>query len=191
MRCLRYVCMVLIRCFVCLLFATPLSACGLPSPSTFSIAAMHASDMSGGPLAAGSSSSNPVSLTVGVLALQGGFHEHADLLRLAAKNLEAYIKLDVTFVRLPKDLEPCDALVLPGGESTTITLLAKNNGLMEPLREFVKTKPVWGTCAGMICLSKSIYTGQEQTKAQQQQEGIGGVDVCVVRNQYGRQVSCI
>jgi pyridoxal 5'-phosphate synthase glutaminase subunit Pdx2 len=145
---------------------------------------MHSADLANGSL--GGSSSNPVSLTVGVLALQGGFHEHAELLHLAAKNLEAYLKLTVTFVRLPADLAPCDALVLPGGESTTITLLAKNNGLMEPLRDFVKKKPVWGTCAGMICLSKSIYR-ESETKAQQQ-EGIGGVDLCVVRNQYGRQV---
>lgn len=132
-------------------------------------------------------SAGSVALIVGVLALQGGFHEHADLLRTAAKNLEAHLTLHIVFVRLPHELAQCDALILPGGESTTISLLAKNNGLLGPLREFVKQKPVWGTCAGMILLSKSIY--REGEKQVQEQEGIGGVDICVVRNQYGRQVS--
>lgn len=130
----------------------------------------------------------PAKVTVGVLALQGGFHEHEELLRQAAKNIEAHVDLSTRFVRTPQDLESCDALVIPGGESTTITLLANKGGLMQPLRDFTKRNPVWGTCAGMICLAESIYS-EDGGENQKEQHSIGGVDVSVVRNQYGRQVS--
>lgn len=130
----------------------------------------------------------PAKVTVGVLALQGGFHEHEELLQRAAKNIEDHVQLSTRFVRTPQDLESCDALVIPGGESTTITLLANKGGLMQPLREFTKSKPTWGTCAGMICLSESIYQ-EDGGENQKEQHSIGGVDLTVVRNQYGRQVS--
>lgn len=81
-------------------------------------------------------------ITVGVLALQGAFSEHIQLLRLAAENLRASHGSDLHFtfveVRTPKELEACDALILPGGESTTISLVAARSGLLEPLRDFVK-----------------------------------------------------
>ena len=134
-----------------------------------------------------STSALPLQLTVGVLALQGGFHEHADLLRTAGRNLGSVLELRVVFVRTARELEGCDALIIPGGESTTIILLATNNGLVAPLRDFIAKKPVWGTCAGMILLSEGIYRESGDTKPKQ--EGLGGVDLCVVRNQYGRQVS--
>jgi 5'-phosphate synthase pdxT subunit len=131
----------------------------------------------------------PVKAKVGVLALQGGFHEHAELLLAAGKNIpNDLLDLSVQFVRTPQDLESCDALILPGGESTTITLLANKGGLMQPLRNFVASKPVWGTCAGMICLANSIYNEDGGVK-QKELHSIGGVDISVVRNQYGRQVS--
>lgn len=130
----------------------------------------------------------PVKVTVGVLALQGGFHEHEELLQLAAKNIEAHISLTTRFVRTPQDLESCDALIIPGGESTTITLLATKGGLMQPMRDFVESKPVWGTCAGMICLAESIYMEDGGENQKGQQHSFGGVDMNVVRNQYGRQV---
>jgi 5'-phosphate synthase pdxT subunit len=87
-------------------------------------------------------------------------------------------------VRTEAQLRQCDALVLPGGESTSISLVAERCGILEPLRDFVKIqrKPVWGTCAGLILLAesanKSKSTGQEL---------IGGLDVRVQRNYFGRQ----
>lgn len=127
------------------------------------------------------------SLTIGVLALQGAFIEHITLLRQAAPALTAEHGIHFTFieVRTPEQLERCDALILPGGESTAISLIAERCGLLEPLRNFVKwqRRPTWGTCAGLILLAeeanKSKATGQEL---------IGGLDVRVQRNYFGRQV---
>lgn len=79
---------------------------------------------------------------VGVLALQGAFSEHIQLLRKAAESLKARNVHDLEWrfieVRTPKELASCDALILPGGESTTMSLVAARSGLLEPLREFVK-----------------------------------------------------
>lgn len=86
-------------------------------------------------------------------------------------------------VKTPTELARCDALIIPGGESTTITLLAKLSGLLEPLRDFVKTKSVWGTCAGAILLSKEV-TGIKKGG----QEVLGGVDIKVGRNGWGSQM---
>jgi 5'-phosphate synthase pdxT subunit len=102
-------------------------------------------------------------LRIGVLALQGAFREHAHALR--------ELGAEVVEVRLPDDLEGLDGLVIPGGESTTITLLAGSFGLDDALREF--TKPVLGTCAGTIVLDRKHFDL---------------VDVEVDRNAYGRQV---
>ncbi|KAI0456397.1 PdxT/SNO family [Xylaria acuta] len=128
-------------------------------------------------------------VTVGVLALQGGFAEHLGLLRRAADRLsvgrEQRVLVNLTEVRTPEQLAICDALILPGGESTTLSLVAAQSGLLEPLREFVKVskKPVWGTCAGLILLC-------EQASATKRggQELIGGLDVKVHRNHFGRQL---
>ncbi|KAI0188271.1 pyridoxine, partial [Xylaria flabelliformis] len=128
-------------------------------------------------------------VTVGVLALQGGFAEHLALLRRAADRLSVGrtppVSVSLTEVRTPEQLAICDALVLPGGESTTLSLVAAQSGLLEPLREFVKVskKPVWGTCAGLILLC-------EQASATKRggQELIGGLDVKVHRNHFGRQL---
>ena len=80
--------------------------------------------------------------TVGVLALQGGFWEHISLLHKAAAHLQAsgrwHEEFDFIEVRTPEDLVRCEALIIPGGESTTIALIAAQSGLLEPLREFVK-----------------------------------------------------
>ncbi|KAM0714801.1 hypothetical protein Q7P37_009265 [Cladosporium fusiforme] len=86
---------------------------------------------------------------------------------------------------LPTELSSCAALILPGGESTAISLIAERCGLLEPLRDFVKLqrKPVWGTCAGLILLAESA----NKSKASGQ-ELIGGLDVRVQRNYFGRQV---
>lgn len=82
-------------------------------------------------------------VTVGVLALQGAFSEHIQLLRKAAESLKRRsavkdLKWSFIEVRTPKELEACDALILPGGESTTMSLVAARSGLLEPLRDFVK-----------------------------------------------------
>ncbi|KAF2154950.1 glutamine amidotransferase subunit pdxT [Myriangium duriaei CBS 260.36] len=126
---------------------------------------------------------------IGVLALQGAFHEHILLLRqsatILASNPEyASTHLTVSEVRTAEQLQTCDALVLPGGESTTMSLVAARSNLLEPLRDFVKVKrkPVWGTCAGLILLAESA----NRTK-QTGQELIGGLDVRVNRNHFGRQ----
>ncbi|KAI5362299.1 Putative pyridoxal 5'-phosphate synthase subunit PdxT/SNO, class I glutamine amidotransferase [Septoria linicola] len=126
-------------------------------------------------------------ITVGVLALQGAFVEHITLLKQAAPALTSEYGVHFTFleVRTAEQLERCDALILPGGESTAISLIAERCGLLEPLRQFVKLqrRPTWGTCAGLILLAeeanKSKATGQEL---------IGGLDVRVHRNYFGRQV---
>lgn len=123
-------------------------------------------------------------LTVGVLALQGAFVEHITLLQHAGA---AYQDVEFEFVevRTPEELGRCCALILPGGESTSISLIAERTGLLQPLRQFVKVerKPVWGTCAGLILLAESA----DKTKSTGQ-ELIGGLDVRVHRNYFGRQV---
>jgi len=117
------------------------------------------------------------SLTVGVLALQGDFLEHINMLRrLGATGVE---------VRLAEDLAGLDGLIIPGGESTTIGKLATQFGLVEPLQAFSKTKPVWGTCAGMIFLAKEIgATGSGGHVIPPQ---LAAMDIVVNRNAFGRQ----
>lgn len=131
-------------------------------------------------------------ITIGVLALQGAFSEHIQLLRRASCltiNPSAPLSSPQhTFrfveVRAPAQLATCDALIIPGGESTTMSLVASRSGLLEPLREFVKVwrRPVWGTCAGLILLAEQA----DRTK-KGGQELIGGLDVRVRRNHFGRQ----
>ena len=92
-------------------------------------------------------------MRVGVLALQGAFREHVELLRRLGH--------DAVEVRLPTDLDGLDALILPGGESTTMGKLMERFGLREPLRAFAASgRPVWGTCAGMILLARDV--GRQQ-----------------------------
>ena len=83
-----------------------------------------------------------LSVTVGVLALQGAFLEHIKLLEKAAAVLKSSTRQDVTWhfleVRNPEELARCNALIIPGGESTTMSLIAERSGLLEPLRDFVK-----------------------------------------------------
>ena len=102
-------------------------------------------------------------LRIGVLALQGAFREHAQVLRR--------LGAEVVAVRLPEELEGLDGLVIPGGESTTIARLAEEYGLDDAIRAFAE--PILGTCAGMIVLDR---------------EHLGVADLEVERNAYGRQV---
>jgi 5'-phosphate synthase pdxT subunit len=84
------------------------------------------------------SQSSPFAITVGVLALQGAFSEHIQLLREAAKPSADTVKWNFIEVRTPDELGQCDGLIIPGGESTAISLVAARSGMLEPLREFVK-----------------------------------------------------
>ncbi|MGW6138490.1 pyridoxal 5'-phosphate synthase glutaminase subunit PdxT [Streptomyces sp. NPDC055140] len=111
---------------------------------------------------------------VGVLALQGDVREH--LVGLATADAVARP------VRRPEELAEVDGIVLPGGESTTISKLAVLFGLMEPLRARVREgMPVYGTCAGMILLADKILDPRSG------QETVGGIDMIVRRNAFGRQ----
>ena len=111
-----------------------------------------------------------------MLALQGGFSEHIVSLRKCGG-------AEVCEVRTAEELSQVDALVIPGGESTTLGLIATRQGLVEPLRAFVAAKPTWGTCAGLIFLADSV-SSQMKTG----QTMIGGVAVNAERNAFGRQV---
>ncbi|OAQ68720.1 pyridoxine [Pochonia chlamydosporia 170] len=122
-------------------------------------------------------------ITIGVLALQGGFIEHINLVRKAAEQLRLHV--DAIEVRTAQELARCDGLIIPGGESTTISFVAAQSGLLEPLRDYVKVqkKPVWGTCAGLILLSNEANATKKGG-----QELIGGLGVRVHRNHFGRQI---
>ncbi|MEV6008478.1 pyridoxal 5'-phosphate synthase glutaminase subunit PdxT [Streptomyces sp. NPDC051976] len=112
--------------------------------------------------------------TIGVLALQGDVREH--LTALAAAGAAARP------VRRPEELAEIDGLVIPGGESTTISKLAVLFGLMEPLREAIGGGlPVYGTCAGLIMVADKILDPRSG------QETFGGIDMIVRRNAFGRQ----
>lgn len=111
---------------------------------------------------------------IGVLALQGDVREH--LIALAAADAVARP------VRRPEELDGLDGLVIPGGESTTMSKLAVAFGMLEPLRERVKAGlPVYGTCAGMIMVADKLLDGRED------QETLGGIEMIVRRNAFGRQ----
>ncbi|KAI0683328.1 SNO glutamine amidotransferase [Cytidiella melzeri] len=118
-------------------------------------------------------------VTVGILALQGAFAEH----QVMFQKLNVKRKVVIVLVRVPEDLEKCDALVIPGGESTTIALLARLAGLLEPMRQFLKKKPIWGTCAGAILLSQAVEGAKKGG-----QEVLAGISVKIARNGWGSQV---
>ncbi|MDH3892763.1 MAG: pyridoxal 5'-phosphate synthase glutaminase subunit PdxT [candidate division Zixibacteria bacterium] len=111
---------------------------------------------------------------IGVLALQGDFERHEHQLTLAGA--------EAVQVRLPSELEPLDGLIIPGGESTTMSYLIDRFAMRAPLVEFGRKRPVWGTCAGMIMLAAKIEDNQAGLKP------FGLLDIDVVRNGYGRQV---
>ena len=112
---------------------------------------------------------------VGVLALQGDVREHRAMLERAGAETLA--------VRRPEEVGRVDGIVIPGGESTTISKLARTFGVLDPLREALRSGlPGFGTCAGMIMLADHIEAGVAG------QETLGGLDVVVRRNAFGRQV---
>lgn len=109
---------------------------------------------------------------IGVLALQGAFIEHEQVLRR--------IGVETQQVRLPQQLEGLDGLIIPGGESTTIGRLAVEYKLIEPIRALANAgKPIWGTCAGMIFMAHEVGRDQPLLRL---------MDIKVARNAFGRQV---
>jgi 5'-phosphate synthase pdxT subunit len=113
---------------------------------------------------------------IGVLALQGAFAAHARVLRgLGAEPAE---------IRTPAQLDDVDALVIPGGESTTISMLLETSGLFEPIRDRLArgTMPTLGTCAGLILLATEVLDGRPD------QRSFGELDIAARRNGFGRQV---
>ena len=109
---------------------------------------------------------------VGVLALQGDFEAHGKALQAAGA--------DAVEVRTAADLDRVDGLVIPGGESTTMLKLLNYMDLKQPLIDFAKKKPVFGTCAGAILLAREVLHPQ--------QESLDVIDLTVERNAYGRQI---
>ncbi|KAK6437289.1 Senecionine N-oxygenase [Oleoguttula sp. CCFEE 5521] len=122
-------------------------------------------------------------ITVGVLALQGAFAEHIPILQSASLEHSTHA-WTFCLVRTQSELASCDALIIPGGESTAISPIAQRTGLLQPLRDFINVarKPVWGTCAGLILLADVVSGGGPKL------EGFGGLAVEVKRNYFGRQV---
>lgn len=118
----------------------------------------------------------PAGLRVGVLALQGDFREHAQVLRELGANVD--------LVRRPEELDRIDGLVIPGGESSVMDKLARTFGLAEPLRAAIRGGlPVYGTCAGLIMLADTILDGMNG------QQSLGGLDIAVRRNAFGSQTA--
>jgi len=110
--------------------------------------------------------------TIGVLALQGAYQKHVECLsRLGVESL---------LIRKPAELDQCTGLIIPGGESTTMSLLIKESGMYQPLRTFAQNHPVMGVCAGMIMMAESI-----------DDERVTPLNILpfrALRNHYGRQV---
>jgi len=113
-------------------------------------------------------------LHIGVLALQGDYLEHQRQL--------TKLGVDARQVKLPNDLEGLDALIIPGGETTTMSILLDRFSLREPLAQFARSKPVYGTCAGMIMLATKIEKNLSKVVP------LSIMDIDVLRNGYGRQV---
>lgn len=111
-------------------------------------------------------------MQIGVLALQGDFAAH----ERAVRQLGA----DVRQVRTPSELGSVDGLIIPGGESTTMLKLLLEDGLAEPLKDFAKTRPIYGTCAGAILAARVVSSPA--------QFSFGFIDIDIERNAYGRQV---
>ncbi len=111
-------------------------------------------------------------MKIGILALQGDYEKHSQIL--------IELGLDYTFVRYSEELKELDGLILPGGESTTLTHLMQKNNFYQTIQTFAKDNPILGTCAGLIMMANKV----EHTLV----ESLGIMDIEVDRNAYGRQV---
>ena len=111
-------------------------------------------------------------MRIGVLAIQGDYEAHKTVLER--------LGVEVTLVRKPEQLDAIDAIVIPGGESSTFLNFLTERGFLDKLRDFVSTKPAFGTCAGAILLAKEVENPP--------QPSLGALDIRIRRNAYGRQV---
>jgi 5'-phosphate synthase pdxT subunit len=111
-------------------------------------------------------------MKIGVLSLQGDFAAHGAALERAGA--------EPVYVREREQLSQIDGLIIPGGESTTMLKLMRYEGLFEPIAEFGRTKPIFGTCAGAILMAKDVTNPV--------QESFGLMDIAIERNAYGRQI---
>jgi 5'-phosphate synthase pdxT subunit len=110
-------------------------------------------------------------LTIGILALQGAFAKHAAVIESLGE--------EALLVKKPHELDLCDALIIPGGESTAMTIQMEYCGLVDKIREFAEEKPIWGTCAGLILMARSSSSRHVCS--------FGLLEIDVDRNAYGRQ----
>jgi 5'-phosphate synthase pdxT subunit len=118
-----------------------------------------------------------VDVKIGVLALQGNVSEHIDAFRLALSRMGHTTPSEVLEVRQPEDLAGCDALAIPGGESTTISRLIDKNNMYEPIRSF--SGGIFATCAGMVLVATHVDDERIHT--------LGLIEITVDRNAFGRQ----
>ena len=109
---------------------------------------------------------------IGVLALQGAYQKHVESL--------ARLGVEAVLVRRSAELEPCTGLIIPGGESTTMSLLIQESGMYEPLREFAQHQPVMGVCAGLIMMAETVDDARVTP--------LKILPFHALRNHYGRQV---
>ena len=110
-------------------------------------------------------------MKIGVLAIQGDYEAH--------KNRLEQLGAEVTLVRKPEQLDALDGIVIPGGESSTVLNFLAESGFLDKLRDFVRTKPTFGTCAGAILLANSVENPPQQS--------LQALDIRIRRNAYGRQ----
>jgi pyridoxal 5'-phosphate synthase pdxT subunit len=111
-------------------------------------------------------------MRIGVLAIQGDYAKHQQMLHS--------LQQETLLVRTEAELAQCDGLIMPGGESTTLTTLMQKHGLWEPLRDFGRRKAIYGTCAGLILLAREVQDHKLTT--------LNLIDLEVQRNAYGRQI---
>jgi 5'-phosphate synthase pdxT subunit len=114
----------------------------------------------------------PTKIKIGVLAIQGDYEAHRTVLER--------LGVEVLLVRKPEQLDSIDAIVIPGGESSTFLNFLEERGFLDRLRDFVRTKPAFGTCAGAILLASDVENPP--------QISLGALDIRIRRNAYGRQI---
>lgn len=115
-------------------------------------------------------------MVIGILALQGDFIEHSHMLK--------QIGIKAVEIRLPHEMKKIDGLIIPGGESTTMMKLMHNYSMVDPVRQLAAAGlPVWGTCAGMICLANDVHNPDSTPM-----DTLGLMNITVERNAFGRQV---
>ncbi|MEM0015809.1 MAG: pyridoxal 5'-phosphate synthase glutaminase subunit PdxT [Saccharolobus sp.] len=122
-------------------------------------------------------------MRIGIVSYQGSFEEHAIQLKRTFSKLN--IEGEVVSIKIPKDLDNVDGIIIPGGESTTIGLIAKRLGILDSIKDKIHSGlPVLGTCAGAIMLAKEV---SDARVGKTTQPLLGIMDITIIRNYYGRQ----